>query len=136
MIVDDKSSPFSVLFPSNGILPTNTAPSASSPKLFTILPLTVIFLEVSSIFISIFFTSSSSAVSSLPSIEIVFVVTNPDGATTFILPSNLLFSPVNSFEYSREISPSDDGAKLSNDTFATILINAPVDAADVLYFVS
>ena len=94
------------------------------------------FLLVLSLSISTFFPSSSSAVSLLPSIDTVFVVTKPVGATTFILPSSELFSPVNSFEYSILICSTDDGAKLSSEIFATILINAPFVVADELYFVS
>ena len=120
LIVVCKFVPSSNLFPSKGILPIIITPFVSCPTLFTSFPFTVAFLLVLSLSISTFFSSSSSAVSLLPSIDTVFVVTKPVGATTFIFPS----------------SATDDGAKLSSEIFATILINAPFVVADELYFVS
>ena len=96
-VVDCNSSPSTVLFPAEGNTPKTVTPSASFPKLFTIVCETSTFcsLAFSLTFIVVF--SSSTAVFVWSPTVTVFVVTKSDGATIFTFCDDSPVSPVAAF---------------------------------------
>ena len=87
------------MFPLKGILPTIANPSASLPKLLTIVPPNAnVWASVLACTLK-FVTSFTIVVSVFNPSEIAFDNTNSEGATTFTSCTNEFVSPVALFVY-------------------------------------